>query len=86
MEKVIDYTTRGTCSRSIHIVLDGDTIREVSFLGGCSGNTQGVARLVEGMLAQEAIDRLRGIRCGFKSTSCPDQLAQALEKALAEEA
>ena len=86
MEKVIDYTTRGTCSRSIHIVLDGDKIKEVSFSGGCSGNTQGVARLVEGMFAQEAIDRLRGIRCGFKSTSCPDQLAQALEKALAEEA
>ena len=86
MEKVIDYTTRGTCSRAIHIVLDGDTIREVSFSGGCSGNTQGVARLVEGMPAQEAISRLRGIRCGFKSTSCPDQLAQALEKALAEEA
>lgn len=85
MEKVIDYTTRGTCSRSIHIVLDDDKIKEVSFLGGCSGNTQGVARLVEGMHAQEAIDRLRGIRCGFKSTSCPDQLAQALEKALAEE-
>ena len=84
MEKVLDYTTHGTCSRSIHVVLDGDTIREVSFLGGCHGNTQGVAKLVEGMKAEEAIRRLRGIRCGFKSTSCPDQLAQALEKALAE--
>ena len=82
MEKIFDYTTHGTCSRSIHIVLDGDRIKEVSFVGGCSGNTQGVAALVKGMTAEEAISRLRGIRCGFKSTSCPDQLAIALTQAV----
>lgn len=83
MEKIMDYTTRGTCSRSIHIVLDGDIIKEVRFMGGCSGNTQGVAALVTGMKAEEAIKRLGGIRCGMKQTSCPDQLAKALKEALA---
>ncbi|MCQ2431062.1 MAG: TIGR03905 family TSCPD domain-containing protein [Clostridia bacterium] len=82
MERVIDYTTRGTCSRAIHIVMDGDTIKEVQFMGGCHGNTQGVAALVAGMDANEAIKRLRGIKCGMKSTSCPDQLAVALTQAL----
>ncbi len=82
MEKTIDYTTHGTCSRAIRIVLDGDVIKSVAFAGGCSGNTQGVAALVKGMKAQDAIERLRGIRCGFKSTSCPDQLAIALTEAL----
>lgn len=85
MEKVLDYTTRGTCSRSIHIVLEDNIIRDVRFFGGCSGNTQGVAALVRGMEAKEAISRLRGIRCGMKNTSCPDQLAQALEQAISEE-
>ncbi len=84
MEKILDYTTRGTCSRAIHIVLDGDIIKEVKFAGGCSGNTQGVAALVTGMKAQDAIKRIKGIKCGMKSTSCPDQLALALEKALTE--
>lgn len=83
MEKVIDYTTRGTCSRAIHIVLEGDIIKDVRFMGGCSGNTQGVAALVTGMKAEEAIKRLSGIRCGMKQTSCPDQLANALKEALA---
>ncbi len=81
MEKIIDYTTRGTCSRAIHIVLDGDTVKEVKFAGGCSGNTQGVAALVAGMSIDEAISRMKGIKCGPKSTSCPDQLAIALEQA-----
>lgn len=80
--KEFDYQTRGTCSRQIHIVLNDDnTIASVQFLGGCSGNTQGVARLVAGMPVDEAIRRLQGIRCGAKSTSCPDQLAIALKQA-----
>ncbi len=82
MERVIDYTTHGTCSRAIHIVLDGNRIKEVKFSGGCSGNTQGVAALVTGMMVEEAVSRLRGIRCGMKATSCPDQLAIALQQAL----
>ncbi len=75
------YTTRGVCSRSIMFDLEEDVVRNVRFEGGCSGNTQGIAALVEGLPAEEAIRRLEGIRCGIKSTSCPDQLAQALKKA-----
>lgn len=79
------YQPRGVCSRKIDIELGKDgVIQSVRFLGGCSGNTQGVAVLVEGMSAKEAIHRLKGIRCGFKQTSCPDQLALALEEALEE--
>ena len=75
------YKTFGTCSRAIRIETDeNDVIRSVRFDGGCSGNTQGVAALVKGMKAQDAIDRLSGIRCGMKSTSCPDQLARALKE------
>ena len=85
MERTVDYMTRGTCSRAIRIVLDGNVIRKVTFVGGCSGNTQGVAALVAGMTAEEAIAKLKGIRCGMKSTSCPDQLATALEQALENE-
>lgn len=78
------YQTRGVCSRAIDISLDDDgIIREVVYHGGCSGNTQGVAALVAGMTAEEAIRRLSGIRCGLKSTSCPDQLATALREYLA---
>ena len=79
-----DFTPRGVCSRGIHIDLDGETIRSVRFDGGCSGNTQGVAALVKGMTAEEAIQRLEGIKCGFKPTSCPDQLAKALKQAIAQ--
>ncbi|MDY2608783.1 MAG: TIGR03905 family TSCPD domain-containing protein [Eubacteriales bacterium] len=83
MEKLFTYKTRGVCSSAIDIVLDEHAvIQSVRFHGGCSGNTQGVARLVSGMPAAEAIQRLRGIRCGFKQTSCPDQLAQALQSML----
>lgn len=79
--KSIAYTTSGTCSRQILVnVNDDGTIAEVRFVGGCSGNTQGVAALVRGMNIDEAITRLEGIRCGFKSTSCPDQLTKALRK------
>lgn len=80
--KTIHYVTKGVCSRAIDIELDGDTVCEVRFMGGCSGNTQGVAALVRGMKAADAIQRLSGIRCGFKATSCPDQLAKALQQAL----
>ncbi len=78
----MDYKPKGVCSQNIHIDMDGETIKHVEFLGGCSGNTQGVARLVEGMKASDAISKLEGIRCGFKQTSCPDQLAKALKLAL----
>lgn len=79
------YTPTGVCSRGIDVELDGDTVKEVRFTGGCSGNTQGVAALVKGMSAREAIKRLKGLKCGFRPTSCPDQLALALESALAGE-
>lgn len=75
------YKTKGVCSRAIYLEMDGDIIKEVKFDGGCSGNTQGVAALVKGMTASEAISRLSGIKCGFKNTSCPDQLALALKEA-----
>jgi len=79
------YPNVGTCSRAVSFDLENGIVRNVQFDGGCSGNTQGIGRLVEGMEAAEAIRRLKGIRCGMKPTSCPDQLARALEKALAEE-
>ncbi len=80
----LTYQTRGVCSRSIDIELEGDIITRVEYHGGCSGNTQGVAALVRGMRIEEAIERLSGIRCGFKATSCPDQLALALREYLAQ--
>ena len=73
------YKPRGVCSSAIDIEVDGDVIRSVKFTGGCNGNLQGISRLVEGMKVDDAISRLKGIRCGFKNTSCPDQLATALE-------
>ena len=76
------YTTRGVCSRSIDITVENNVIREVTYHGGCSGNTQGISALVRGMTVEDAIERLSGIRCGFKSTSCPDQLAHALREYL----
>lgn len=77
----MEYRTKGVCSRMIKLELDGDTIRSVEFVGGCSGNTQGVARLVEGMKVDDAIARIEGIKCGPRPTSCPNQLAQALRQA-----
>ena len=79
----ITYTTQGVCSRQIDMEIDNGVIVDAKFTGGCSGNTQGVAALVIGMTVEEAIKRLRGIKCGFKSTSCPDQLAVALEQHIA---
>ncbi len=76
------YKTKGTCSTQIDIEVDGDIIKSVKFTGGCNGNLQGVSRLVEGMKAEDAIDKLRGIKCGFKPTSCPDQLSYAIEQAM----
>ena len=76
----ITYIPRGVCARKIEIELDGDKITSVKFAGGCAGNTQGVARLLVGMTVGEAISRLEGIRCGFKPTSCPDQVAVALKE------
>ena len=79
------YQTNGVCSRQIDIELDDSkVITACRFTGGCNGNTQGVAALVIGMTAAEAIERLSGIRCGMRSTSCPDQLARALREMLAE--
>lgn len=76
------YTTSGVCSRSIDISVEDGIITEVIYHGGCSGNTQGVAALIKGMRVEDAIERLSGIRCGFKSTSCPDQLSRALREYL----
>lgn len=80
------YYTKGVCSSRMEVELDGDKIKAVRIAGGCKGNLQGIIRLVEGMDAREAIRRLRGIHCGPKATSCPDQLSIALEQALAERA
>ena len=77
------YRTRGVCSSSIDIAIENGVIQKVQYHGGCSGNTQGVAALVAGMTVEDAIARLSGIRCGFKSTSCPDQLSLALREYLA---
>lgn len=77
MEK-ITYTTKGVCSRKIHISVEDNIVKEVMFEGGCAGNTKGVAALCVGLTVDEVIDRLSGIRCNFKPTSCPDQLARAL--------
>lgn len=76
-----EYIPKGVCSRRIFIELENNIIRAVRFEGGCSGNTQGLARLIAGMDVDEAISRLSGIRCGMKSTSCPDQLSIALRQA-----
>jgi uncharacterized protein (TIGR03905 family) len=78
MEKYMKYTTKGVCSKAINFEVKDNKVTHVTFEGGCSGNTQGVASLVEGMDIDEAIRRMKNIKCGFKSTSCPDQLATAL--------
>ena len=76
----INYRPRGVCSQQMQIEVEDGVNRSFQVLGGCSGNLQGISRLVEGMSVDEAIRRLDGIRCGFKPTSCPDQLAQALKQ------
>lgn len=78
------YRTSGTCSQAIEIEIEGDVINSVMFYGGCDGNLKGISSLVAGMKAQEVIDRLKGTRCGMKTTSCPDQLAKALTAILSQ--
>jgi len=78
------YRPTGVCSSQIDLELEDGVIRSVAFTGGCNGNLQGISRLVTGMRAQEAIERLQGIQCGWKPTSCPDQLSKALRAALDE--
>lgn len=74
------YRTQGVCSKEISFEVSDNKVVNVQFTGGCSGNTQGVARLVDGMDLDEAISRLEGIQCGLRPTSCPDQLARALKE------
>ena len=78
----LTYRPRGTCSVQMDVEVQDGIVTNVEVLGGCSGNLQGIASLVKGMPAREAIERLKGIRCGFKDTSCPDQFARNLEAAL----
>ena len=82
---IYTFRPRGVCSQEMQVEVDDHgIIRDMRVLGGCSGNLQGISALVKGMPAEEAIKRLKGIRCGFKDTSCPDQLARNLEKIMAE--
>jgi len=76
----LEYRPRGVCSQRIEIDVEDGRIQNVQFTGGCSGNLQGISRLIKGMTVEEVINRVEGIRCGFKPTSCPDQLAQALKQ------
>ena len=76
------YRTSGTCSRSITFDIEDGVVRNVRFEGGCNGNLKGIGAIVDGMKVEDVINKLSGIRCGFKDTSCPDQLARNLEKAL----
>lgn len=75
----ISYKTKGVCSRLINIDVEDGIVKKVKFEGGCNGNTKGISALVEGMPVDEVVKRLEGIKCGFKDTSCPDQLAKALK-------
>ena len=79
--KELVYETQGTCAKAIRVLLNDDNVvEEVRFLGGCNGNTSGISSLVKGMKAEDVINRLEGIRCGNKMTSCPDQLSKALKE------
>lgn len=81
--KELIFETQGTCSKAIRIVLDeNNVVDQVQFMGGCAGNTTGISALVRGMKAEDVVAKLRGITCGFKNTSCPDQLSRALEAEL----
>lgn len=77
-----EYKTKGTCSQYIHFDITEGKVYNVQFIGGCNGNLQGISKLVEGMDANEVIDRIKNIHCGSKATSCPDQLATAIQEAL----
>ncbi len=76
-----EYTPKGVCSRKMIIEIDNGIVTDVQIMGGCNGNLKGISSLVKGMPVDEVIERLEGISCGFKGTSCPDQLAQALKEA-----
>lgn len=78
------YKTKGVCSQAIEFEITDGKVHNIHFIGGCDGNTKGVAKLAEGMDVKEVISRLEGIHCGFKPTSCPDQLAHALKEAIQE--
>ena len=83
--KKITYSPKGVCSKQMNVEIDDNgIITKVQIIGGCAGNTQGVSRLVEGMNAAEAVKKIEGIRCGFKSTSCPNELAKAIMECLGE--
>jgi uncharacterized protein (TIGR03905 family) len=86
MSKMFTFYPEGVCSMMIEIELDGDVIKDVVFTGGCNGNLSGISKLIKGMKAQDVIDKLEGTTCGFKDTSCPDQLSKALRKAMAAQA
>lgn len=79
-----EYTTKGTCSRTILFDLEDGKVHNVQFIGGCNGNLKGISRLLKGMKAEDAIERMEGTTCGPRPTSCPDQIAKNLKKALAE--
>ena len=83
---VYTYRPRGVCSQLMKVELEEGKIKDVQITGGCSGNLQGITALVRGMPAEQAIEKLQGIRCGMRSTSCPDQLSRALQEALRQEA
>ena len=78
-----EYKTKGTCSQRILFEIEDGKVKNVEYIGGCHGNLQGISKLVEGMEVTEVIERIQGIRCGMKPTSCPDQLAAALKEAIA---
>lgn len=79
-----DFRTRGVCAAKITFDLNDGIVSNVQFMGGCNGNLKGISKLVEGMKAEDVIKKIKGTKCGFKNTSCPDQLATALEQALSE--
>lgn len=80
------YRPRGVCSREMRVEVEGGIIRRVEVVGGCNGNLKGISRLLVGMRAEDAIEKLEGVRCGFKPTSCPDQLSKALRECLKKQA
>lgn len=82
MNKKVAYYPEGTCSQMIEVELEGDVIKDVVFIGGCNGNLSGISKLITGMKAEDVIEKLEGTTCGFKNTSCPDQLSKALKEAL----
>jgi len=84
MSNIFTFYPQGVCSMMIEIELEDDIIKDVVFTGGCNGNLSGISKLIKGMRAEDVIGRLEGTTCGFKDTSCPDQLSKALKQALAQ--